>query len=605
MVVRAKALNYIRRVLVLCFLFVICWEIYAVGRYREVLFFSRFMRGEGYAFTEYFLFLVFALLFYGILSSAFDRPVYRTLKDGWEEFKEIWSDIVRPLGTAKYTTALSVLFLSIYGYQLFNFTLSLDEEVHMAGFKENASWCHEGRFSITVLKDFLMEFGMYQPCLSNLLGDVLLLLAGLCIFSLISKKLTRNKPDKYLSLVFLAGFLSFPTVIAESQSFSTYCVEISFGMFCTALAVVYLDRYFMTGKGRNLVLNILLLAFSLGIYQSMAELYISLVMIYFLVSIFNEKDVKNRKAVIYLRKILLSVLFFVLSLVVFYLAYKIATSIHRVESSIEYINGFSEWDLEYGVFASLFRSIEQLIVTLSQTQIPGIKYFTYYTVLGVLLTIFFLIAYPNLKGAFCGGLILLITISGYFIWVGLAATSLPFRAWLASPVVCGFLYFMAAYIMRTKFSRKYYIICHLVIAVVLFHQIQTINELFYNDHIRMEKDITFARELYHDICYETGVPNAETPIVFIGSVNLGADDAIIKNPYAEKYFGANCLGYSFWRRAQEPQRMQGLYDNLGYTLNIQKCSDRDMIVYSWSNMTVYPQKGSIISKDGVVYVRLR
>jgi len=603
--VRTKAWNYIKRVFALCVLFVLFWELYAVVQYRELLFFSRFRMGKGYTFTEYFQFLLFALIFYGISSSVFDRPVHRILKEGWKDFQEIWNNIVRPLEDVKYTAALLVVFLSIYGYQIFNFTLSLDEEIHMAGFKENATWCHEGRFSITVLKDLLMEFGMYQPCLSNFLADVLLLVTGLCIFSLIVDKLARNRPDKYLSLVFLTGFLSFPSVIAESQSFSTYCVEISFGMFCTALAVIYLDRYFVTGKRRNLVLNIFLLVFSLGIYQSMAELYISLVMIYFLVSVLNEKDVKNRKAAIYLRKILSSVVFFVIGLAVFYLIYKIAISIHRVESSIEYINGFSDWDLEYGVFASLSRSIGQLVVTLSQTQIPGIQYFTYYMVTGMLLTVFFLIAYPNLKGALCGGLTLSITISGYFIWIGLAATSLPFRAWLASPVVCGFLYFMAAYMIRTKLSKKYYIICQLVISVVLFRQVQTINELFYNDHIRMEKDVTFARELYYDICRETGIPSAETPIVFIGAVDLGADDAIIKNPYVEKYFGANCLGYSLWRRAQEPQRMQGLYDSLGYTLDIQNCSDREMIVYAWSNMTVYPQRGSIVSKDGAVYVRLQ
>lgn len=604
MAVKFKVLRQTKRIITFCLLFILFWELYVIVWYQEPLFFSRFIKGEGYTFAEYFQCFLAAVTAYGILASKFDRYVYRALKNGWKDFKEIWRNIVKPFENTKYTLSVIVIFLSIYGYQIFNFTLSLDEEIHMTGFMKNESWCYEGRFSINILKEFLMEFGMYQPCLSNLLGDVFLLLTGLCIFSLISNKLTSNRPNRYLNLVFLTGFLSFPSVIAESQSFSTYCVEISIGMFCTALAVVYLDRYFTTGR-RNLVLNILLLVFSLGIYQSMAELYISLVMIYFFVSVLNEEDIKNKKAVIYFQKILLSVIFFVISLAIFYLIYKIATSIHRVEGSIEYVNGFSNWDLENGIFPSLFKSIDQLIVTLSQTQIPGIKYFTYYMVIGMLLTVYFLIAYPNLKGAFCSGLILLIMLSGYFMWISLASIDLPFRAWLASPVVCGFLYFMAAYIIRNKFSRKYYLICQIMIAIILFRQVQTVNELFYNDHIRMEKDITFARELYHDICYETGIPDAQTPIVFIGTVDLGADDAIIQNPYAEKYFGGNCLGYSLWRRAQEPQRMQGLYDSLGYTLNIQNCSDRDMIVYSWSNMTVYPQKGSIISQEGAIYVRLQ
>lgn len=602
---RVKVYNNVKRAIALCILFLLFWEAYAVIRYREALFFLRFMRGGYYSFTEYVLLLLAALLVYGVLSSKYDRSVYRQLQGGWKDFTDIWKNIVKPLENAKYTAILSLLFLAVFGYEIFNFTLSLDEEFQFAGLSENEGWCYEGRFSITVLKDLLMEFGMYQPCLSNLLGAVLLVLTGMCVFSLIKDKLRGKKLNDYLSLVFLAGFLSFPSVIAESQSISTYCIEISFGMFCTALAVIYLDRYYMTKEKRNIVFNIVLLAFAIGIYQAMTGLYITLVLIYFLTTVFAEQEVSNEKAGAFLRRIISSAIFFLMAMAVFYLVYKAATTIHHVESSIEYINEQSGWDLEYGIFKSFARSVEQLTATLFQTQIPGIKFFAYYMVVGSLLTIFFLIAYPNLKGAICGGLVVLITLSGYIMWIGLAATSLPFRVWLASPAVCGFLYFMAVYVARTHFHRKYYLLCQIAVTIILFRQVQTVNELFYNDHVRMEKDVAFARELYHDICYEVGIPNADTPIVLIGTVDLGADNAIVQNPYTDKYWGGNCLGYSLWRRAQEPLRMNGFYYVLGYTLNFYSCYDADVIAYAQSDMTVYPQKGSIALMNGIVYVRLQ
>ena len=368
-------------------MYIIFWELYVIIRYHEVLFFLRLLRDEQYSFAEYAMLLIAVCMCYGILSSRFDKCTYKIIKNCWDDFKIIWHDIVKPLEDAKYDVALLLLFFSIFGYEIFNFTLSLDEEIHMTGLMENSTWCYEGRFSITLLKNLLMEFGMYQPCLSNLLGAVLLLLAGLCIFSLISDKLCH---DKVLSFVFLAGFLSFPSVTFESQTFSTYCIEISFGIFCTSLAAVYFKRYLVTRLKRNIIINIILLAFSLGIYQSMAELYFTLLIIYFLVAVLNEEYVTNQKAVDYLKMIFLSGVILGVALALFFMIYKVATTIHCAPDSIEYINSFSGWDLEYGIIASLIRSVKQLVVVLSQTQIPGIKFFSYYMIVGVLLTIFFI-----------------------------------------------------------------------------------------------------------------------------------------------------------------------------------------------------------------------
>ena len=85
---------------------------------------------------------------------------------------------------------------------------------------------------------------------------------------------------------------------------------------------------------------------------------------------------------------------------------------------------------------------------------------------------------------------------------------------------------------------------------------------------------------------------------------MADDESIIKNPTNYKFWGGDCLGYSMWRRAQDPRRMKALYKDLGYTLNINNCTDQKMNDFIRNELNVYPQKDSIRVIDGVVYVRL-
>ena len=210
----------------------------------------------------------------------------------------------------------------------------------------------------------------------------------------------------------------------------------------------------------------------------------------------------------------------------------------------------------------------------------------------------------NLKGLICSLLLLMSQCSIFFMWVVLASEYLPFRAWLAAPMVCGFTYFFILYCIKELDWKMILSLAQVIIFIVLCRQIQTLNQLSYSDHIRMQMDVSYAEEIYYDICREFGTPSPETPIVFIGTTDLAKNSTVIQTPPVDRYWGGNSLGYSLWNRAQEPQRMHGLFSTIGYDLTFENCSDTELIEKLQSKLEIFPKENSMIMIDGKIYIRL-
>lgn len=563
----------------------------------------RHWKETGYSFTQYIHIILLAFIFFNGLMLKFNPNFSMKERDIFQSFGSILKNICEQLQDVKFLIGVIVLFVAVYGYQISNFTLSIDEELQMFQAKNSLQWCYEGRFSIAILKSIFMESGMFPPYLSTFIAGILMTFSGLTICLLFTEKL-MSPPGLFEKLIFLAGYLSFPSVFIETLSFSTYCIEISFGMFLVSFSVLLLDYYHTTRKRPYLIANILIMIFALGIYQAMVNVYITTIIIYYLLSIYAEPNITWQRLWQYLKRIFFTIVILLISLAGFYFIYKAATFIHRMDSSIDYINGFSGWSADLSIGESLRYSFIGLGNVMSMYEIPGIRYFYYYLMIGLMTAIFLLIINHNLKGITCCLLMIIALLSSFLMWVALASEYLPFRVWLAVPVICGFTYFFTIYCIRNSNWRMIPAISSFVILVILFRQIQTATQLSFSDHTRMGMDLSYAQEIYNDICFEFGSPSQETPIVFIGTNDVAQNSTVIQNPPSSKYWGGNSLGYSLWHRAQEPWRMKGLYAYLGYDLTFEVCTEPEIIEYIRTHLNVFPQKGSMILWDNKIYVRL-
>lgn len=549
--------------------------------------------------------IVFCMLVVmSIINKKADKQINGFIDVTITEIKNVFNYIVED---KRFEIALILLGIITYGYSISNFSISLDEEFQFAEEKYVDQWCFEGRYNIAILKKIFMRFGMYMPYVATFISAIFIIIAAVIMLMNIEKKIELDNFPLYIKILIVGIFISTPNVIEELMSFSTYSVEVSFAILLAIFSATLCFEYFDNKNKKYMILSFIFTVFSLGIYQALANVYVSMIIILFTCEIIGESKFtmyELKKKFIKCAKI---VGWFILELVTFFVIYKIATKIHYVKDSLDYVNGFSGWDFEIGIIGSLKRSLFALINVLKSSDIIGIKY------IDLMIIVCFIVAALNVffqKGIRRLIVPVLISISGlsaFIMWIGLASTSLPFRAWLALPLASAFVWGLFAWsIAHAVKIRLIKIASGFIALLIVFYQVQTLNYMFYSDHVRYEKDITYAENLYFDICECVGETTiADSSIVLIGTKDL-ADHSkmILKHPSTNLYFGGDALGYSLWRRAQEPRRMAGMFSLLGYDLRFEACTSED---YSWAekNLNVWPEKGSIKVQNDKIYVRLQ
>lgn len=556
------------------------------------------------SFVQYSYIIIFSFILFNFISIFVNKELFiyedyiiKEIKDCIKTSLSIFLDKKLLIGTI-------LIFLCVFGYSISNFSISIDEEFQMAQQKDSTQWCYEGRFTIAVLKGIFMQFGTFPPYIACFLAAIIYTLAGAIILRIIKNNESQYCGNSFSSFIFFAGFLSLPAVIIEIMSFNTYCIEVTTGIAVMASSVYMFERFAQNRRLITLALSIFMCVFSLGVYQAMANVYITLIIICVYLKILNKENLSMKEIMKY---IMSSIAVLLISLILYYIIYNFAISIHKSEMSIVYINDFSGWSLKLGLIPSLKNSIYALVQLVTNNHYLVNKYYIYYIFVGLFCAFCFFIYKHKLRYFVPFIFFIIVVFSGFIMWVGLASTFLPYRAWVSTPIICGFIYYQSIILFCDIFSKYDFLkkAVYALIFVILFRQIQTTGQLFYNDHIRAQKDIEFATQIYYDVCRQTDLPINDTPIIFLGTRNLGTDDAIEKNISNGKRWGGNVLGCSIWSRAQEDIRISGLYKSLGYDVKVENCYDRAILSELNEKMTVYPKEGSICEKDGKIYVKLQ
>lgn len=150
---------------------------------------------------------------------------------------------------------LGAVALAGYGFELFNFNLTIDEEVHAAFTGPTLAWLRQGRWGMYFLNRFLLPHTVipFVPLFLALcfhVGAMVILLHGWGVRSGVVQ-----------GLVGAVG-LAFPG-LAYMYTFSTIGYGIGFGLLCVALSLFI----FVRAHGLGRWLAVLPAAYALAIYQ--------------------------------------------------------------------------------------------------------------------------------------------------------------------------------------------------------------------------------------------------------------------------------------------------------------------------------------------------
>lgn len=272
-------------------------------------------------------------------------------KDGNEKHRNM-------RGIIKYFKSNKNMFLIIifaailtYGYEITNWTISLDEELfsYIERQRSVKLWIGDGRWGIALLKAILPSYKVMPFWNAALSIVVLVIVTGMLCYTL-----QIEIKSKYAGLCAAIIFITMP---AHSfwLAFDTYTLEISIGYLAAILSgyfyIVWLEA---DHHIKNILYSFLCLTFSIAVYQLFIAVYICLVCAGLIIYTFKISQREDN----FLKQIFNYIFQSIINLIISLLIYGIINAIlqHFIYKR-EYVNGFLDGEVKV-----LGRSFNRLFV---------------------------------------------------------------------------------------------------------------------------------------------------------------------------------------------------------------------------------------------------
>jgi hypothetical protein len=475
-----------------------------------------------------------------------------------------------------------------YGYEIFNFSLSIDEELASFNNASNNRFLIEiGRWG-TYLLNRLMFSQSLLPYAPFLFG-VLCLAAASVIFV---TSIGGSPGAKYIfSIVFITS-----PVHAYYLAFNTADPYFSIGLALMVISYLEAVKGFETKSRFALLRSVLTCAFSISIYQALFSVFVTLMMFHLLTKKAGDPNF-NCKALLKRATgfILLAVVSLALYKMTDFLIFKMVLD-SKASHGMAYLNSLQSW----GKLPSMLIIKNLILGTITYFTgklIPGERYLIPFSV-------FFLISYLVYKfgtqkrtviDRIILILLLLLLLVSPFILIYINGAMLPVRTMMAFPLLLAMLWWLV-YTQIRQSGKK----IMLVLAFVLFITNTGITtRLFYSSWVAWQADRDMANRIYERIC-NLDLPDNGKPIevAFLGKYDHPGNALFIKSDI----FGASFFG---WDNGN-PIRILFLFKTMGIN-NLRMASNMKTKVSlsdTVQKLPCWPFKGSVCFYENVVIVKL-
>lgn len=481
-----------------------------------------------------------------------------------------------------------LIAIGCYGYELFNFSLSLDEE----GFSfskaiNRTDWIADGRWGTYFINCVFMPFSIipYLPTLIAVLGIAF----SASIF------INSEEHDLLSKLVFCTIFITFP-IHSYYLTFNTFTIAIGIGLVLSVLAFVITKKAIAATPYRYIqfIIPILLLTISFSTYQAIMIVYVILSIAHIL-SIFIKGEVVDLKKIV--RTVLILISVFILAFLLYKLIdllVKFLYSDNSIVKNRKYLDGYNGWGKSenYVVVNNLINSIYRYIR--GQRFYGGGIMNSVFLIVPSLIVVFSI----KVKGLFqkiLAVFFLLFLVLSPFAVMMMVGRDLPPRAMLS-------LAFMLASLWWLLFINfKNWIKDVFVLATVffLFSNIYCTTRLFYSTYVNWQADRDMTNRITERIYALNVSSNEHISVVFIGAYKHQDNQLFLSTNW-------DILGCSFFQYNKgDAYRIFSFMKTLG--INDFKFVDdtpTNIISQKYKDKPSWPQRGSVFICGDTVVVKL-
>lgn len=370
--------------------------------------------------------------------------------------------------------------LAAYGFELFNFNLTIDEEVYAFSYGPNPGWIGQGRWGMYILNKIFLPYSSVPVvplflALAFHLFSILLILDGWEVKSTLDR-----------ALIGMIN-ITFPT-IAYAYTFSTFNYGIGFGFLCIGLSIYQFKKH----RGWIKFLAVIPAAFAVGIYQGFILALLAVLLVDIISLGLNSKKL--------MAKDLLNIFVIVVgALLTYFIAQKLVIYLSRIDKS-EYLLNYIHPGSLFGNLKYILNQIWSTIqnVYLGKKSIYSIN-IPMLGVLSITLLVGFVIglirSHISLVNKIMISFFLVVLIVLPFSIDFLSGGNVPIRVYVALPiVVSGF------GMLGLGNNLKVYKFLVTIIACFCFLQFfVSTNHLFTSSYLSLQEDRLLAAQLIDKI----------------------------------------------------------------------------------------------------------
>lgn len=519
-------------------------------------------------------------------------------------FRELCNSIAHFVKENKVVLfAIFIISIVGYGFEITNFSLTIDEESELArAFQQpfsNVEIWHIGnlRFVLGWLRSVFSINGVFIPYITTLMG-VFWLGASALLWCVLVKKHYPGA-GKVALVGFIAMYMTVPFVIAEWLIFGITCDIMFFGNFLVTLALFFLLFDAKENKNPWYKVFAALAAFlAVNIYQAFAGVFVigfGAMALLWLLTREDKKEITLKKVVGF------SIPYVVAGIIAvagYYLFTKILSLVYKVNST--YVDGMFTWGKE-GFSKGLHNVIGSIYRAIGPKNSYGSIIVLITIVLLVLATIVYFFRNRNRQGV-------AVTLSAAFFTLSIFA--LPIILGLNTPVrmLLTLLPFMGvSWFLFLHYSQRVkglHVAAVVLAGYFVCQQVLLLNSFFYSSHTMSQTDQWNTKMIAHDILKKNNGQYPEVPVIFVGKHQEEIPQAVKVDSVGGSMI--NWQGTNV--RIYDIMYLQGFqfaeYNGRKYTTYWEDVNLVQKAEEVAANMPLWPADDSIVITDELVVVKL-
>lgn len=477
-----------------------------------------------------------------------------------------------------FIIAIILITVLSFGFTITNSSVGMDDTA-FDRYYQGKEMLAIGRWGSYLVYQILNITEFIPFWIDFIASSIIMLTAVLwCIFL---KKNLKDKLPLGAYIAFATVFISFP-IINEIFIFENCNIAVMLGSFLASLGImVFYENYIKIHKKSIYVVSVLILALAMSMYEACVQIMLVSICITAILMIYTDKNIKIKDVFKYLFSSLgILIAGVVLDEIIVKLIY--LAGVRASDVADKEIN----WG-QYGILESLQLLLANIVNGIRSTKYFPVLIFDITAGIGLVMSIL----QSDKKRNWMILVIFIAMFLSNFAISMLQLDSVLYRTCTSWGLFVAIIVFMI-YNFLSEYKVTKILAC-ILIGILVLQQSKTLNQLFYNDYKRYQKDLSIANELIYNLEKDYDISK---PLVIMGTPYKGMGG-----------YGAqsNSLSVLWWGKKawnDNGREFIKFLNSLGYDFNFPTDEEYEKGKVEAENMNNYPKDGSIKELDDCIVI---